>query len=211
MKWKNLTPVPPGKKFNRIIFVGHSYGSVLGNAQATNHPSDISAFILTGFGVSIIPVALGLPQTVPFPASLYSPRFAGYPPGFLVTSSDFGRRTYLWGKAGSYDEEIFELDYNDEDVVGLGELLSIDAGLKEAPASTAPVYIITGDSDDVFCLNAKCGDGPSSPQAQACALFPKAATCEYFIPVGTGHQISLHFSAQTSFQKYHAFLASVGF
>lgn len=103
------------------------------------------------------------------------------------------------------------MDYNDEDVVGLGELLSIDGGLKEAPLSTAPVYIITGDSDDVFCLLATCGDGASSPQAQACSLFPKASVCEYFIPVGTGHMISLHYSAQTSFQKYHAFLASVGF
>ena len=106
---------------------------------------------------------------------------------------------------------VFEKDFDDEDVVGLGELLSIDAGLKEAPVSTAPVYIITGDSDDVFCLGGKCGDGPSSPQAQACALFPKAETCEYFIPANTGHMVSLHYSAQTSFQKYHAFLASVGF
>lgn len=201
----------PGKTFNRIIFVGHSYGSILGNAQATNHPGDISAFILTGYGVSIIPVAADLPQTVPFPAALYAPRFAGFAPGYLVTSSEAGRRAYLWGKPGSFDEGIFEKDYDDEDVVGLGELLSIDGGLKEAPASTAPVYIITGDSDDVFCLAATCGDGPSSPQAQACALFPKAETCEYFIPVGTGHMISLHYSAQTSFQKYHAFLASVGF
>ena len=83
-------------------------------------------------------------------------------------------------------------------------------GLKEAPASTAPVYIITGDSDDVFCLAATCGDGASSPQAQACSLFPKVEICEYFIPDGTGHVIHLHYSAQTSFQKYHAFLGCAG-
>ena len=103
------------------------------------------------------------------------------------------------------------MDYNDEDVVGLGELLSIDAGLKEAPDSTAPVYIITGSADDVFCLNADCGTGPTSPQAEACSLFPKAQTCQYSIPVGTGHMISLHYSAPQSFANYHNFLASVGF
>lgn len=97
------------------------------------------------------------------------------------------------------------------DAVGLGELLSITGGLKEAPDSTAPVYVVTGDSDGVFCLLSTCGNGPLSPQAQACALFPKAETCQYFIPEGTGHMVSLHYSAQTSFQKYHAFLASVGF
>ena len=191
--------------------MGHSYGSVLGNLQATNHPGDISAFILTGYGVSIIPVAAQLPQTGLFPAALYAPRFAGLPPGYLATTSMPGRRSYLWGKPGSYDEAVFQKDFADEDDVGLGELLSIAGGLKEAPQSTAPVYIVTGDSDDVFCLAATCGTGPLSPQAQACALFPKAASCQYFIPVGTGHMISLHYSAQQSFQKYHAFLAAHGF
>ena len=97
------------------------------------------------------------------------------------------------------------------DPVGLGELLSIEGGLKEAPDSIAPVFIVTGDADDVFCLAATCGDGPTSPQAQACSLYPKASACDYFIPERTGHMISLHFSAQTSFQKYHAFLAANGF
>lgn len=194
-----------------MIYVGHSYGSIMGNLQATNHPSDISAFILTGYGVSIIPVALDLPQVVLVPAELYSPRFAGYNPAYLVTSSMTGRRGYLWGKPGSYDEGIFQRDFAQEDVVGLGELLTIGGGLKEAPASTAPVYIVTGHSDDVFCLAATCGTGPTSPQAQACALYPKAAACDYFIPIGTGHMISLHYSAPQSFQKYHAFLAHNGF
>ena len=175
---QNLTRSTPGKAFSRIIFVGHSYGSVLGNAQATNHPTDISAFILTGYGVSGIPVAADLPQTVLEPANIYSPRFATLPLGYLVTSSQLGRRGYLWGKPGSFDEGIFEMDFNDMDPVGLGELLSIEGGLKEAPDSEAPVFIVTGDSDDVFCLLATCGDGAGSPQAQACSLFPKAASCE---------------------------------
>ena len=200
-----------GTTFNRVIFVGHSYGSVIGNEQATNHPDDIAAFILTGYGVSGIPVATDLPQTVLVPADTYSPRFANLPPGYLVTSSQPGRRGYLWGRDGSFDPAIFQMDFNDEDPVGLGELLSIEGGLKEAPSSTAPVFIVTGDADDVFCLAATCGDGASSPQAQACSLYPKASVCDYSIPVGTGHMISLHYSAQDSFQKYHSFLAANGF
>ena len=184
---------------------------MIGNAQATNHPNDIAAFILTGYGVSGIPVAADLPQTVLIPADVYSPRFATLPIGYLVTSSQLGRRGYLWGQPGSFDTAVFQTDFNGMDPVGLGELLSIEGGLKEAPSSTAPVYIVTGSADDVFCLAATCGTGALSPQAQACALYPKAAACDYFIPVGTGHMISLHYSAQTSFQKYHAFLAAHGF
>ncbi|KAL9129979.1 MAG: hypothetical protein Q9175_007143 [Cornicularia normoerica] len=131
-------PVPTchqALKLNRIIYVGHSYGSIIGNAQATNHPGDICALILTGSGVSIIPVAAHLPQTISFPAFHYAPRFA---PSYLVTSSESGRRPYLGGKLGLYDEGIFAMEYHDENVVGLGELPSIDAMLKEAPVSTAP-------------------------------------------------------------------------
>ena len=177
-----------------------------GNSLATNHPGDAAAFILTGFGVSGIPVAVDIPQTVPIPAKIFATCFAGFNPGFLATSSEPGRRGYFWGRPGSFDVGIFQTDYNQIEVVGLGELLSIEGGLKEAP-----VYMVTGDVDDVFCLAATCGDGPLSPQAQDCALFPKASACEYFIPVGTGHMVSLHYSAQTSFAKYHAFLAAKGF
>ena len=199
------------KTFDRVVFVGHSYGSVLGNSLATNHPGDAAAFILTDSGVSGIPVAVDLPQTVLIPAELFATSCAGFNPGYLATSSEPGHRGYLWGRPGSFDMGIFQTDYNQMDVVGLGELLSIEGVLKEAPASAAPVYIVTGDADDVFCLAATCSDGPLSPQAQACALFPKALACECFIPVGTGHTISLHDSAQTSFATYHAFLATEGF
>ncbi|KAI4161742.1 MAG: hypothetical protein LQ342_004574 [Letrouitia transgressa] len=201
----------PGRTFNKVIFVGHSYGSVLGNAQATIHPKDIDAFILTGYGVSIIPVAAQLPQTVLVPARTYARRFSGLPIGYLATSSKSGRRNYLWGDPGSYDEAVFLRDFNNEDAVGLGELLSIAGGLKSAPQSTAPVFIVTGDSDGVFCTLNQCGTGPLSPQAQACGLYPRAKTCQYSIPIGTGHQVSLHYSSQDSFKKYHDFLKAQGF
>ncbi|KAI9853219.1 MAG: hypothetical protein M1830_006740 [Pleopsidium flavum] len=201
----------PGRSFTRVVFVGHSYGSILGNDMATNHPGDIAAYVLTGYGVSVVPVAAALPQTLPLPASLYSPRFAGFPVGYLVTSSQIGRRNYLWGADGSYDPAIFLLDYNHEDVTGLGELLSITAGLKQAPSYTGPVAVITGERDEVFCAGGFCGTGPNSPQAQSCSLFPKSSNCTYYIPLGTGHMIDLHYTAQESFKNAHDFLAQHGF
>lgn len=201
----------PNRSFNKVIFVGHSYGSVLGNEMATNHPTDIAAFVLTGFGVSIIPVALDLPQTALFPAFLYAPRFAGFNPGYLVTSSKLGRRGYLWGAPGSFDDGIFLMDYNNEDVVGVGELLSIAGGLKLAPAYTGPVFVVTGSNDDVFCEAAQCGTGSASPQAMSGALFPKSSNFSYSEPIGTGHMINLHYTAQQSFKASHDFLAANGF
>ena len=201
----------PGRKFTKVIYAGHSYGSVLGNNLATNNPTDIAAYILTGYGVSIIPVAVDLPQVGLFPAALYAPRFAGFPPGYLVTASAPGRRGYLWGAPGSFDTGIFQMDYNDEDVVGLGELLSIGGGLKEAPNYTGAVFVVTGSRDDVFCLGGLCPIGSASPQAMSGALYPKASNFSYSEPIGTGHMINLHYSAQQSFKASFDFLAANGF
>ncbi|MCJ1362775.1 hypothetical protein MMC16_001881 [Acarospora aff. strigata] len=211
-KTSQLGQAVPGRTFSRVVFVGHSYGSILGNMMATTHPTDIAAYILTGYGVSVIPVAAGLPQTVPFPAALYSAtRFAGFALGYLATSSQIGRRNYLWGADGSYDQAVFLRDFTGEDVVGVGEILSITAGLKAAPAYAGPVAVITGERDEVFCLGGFCGTGPQSPQAQSCSFFPKSPNCTYNIPLGTGHMIDLHYSAQQSFKYAHDFLAQNGF
>ena len=203
--------VVPGRSFSRVIYIGHSYGSVLGNEMATNHPSDIAAYVLTGYGVSVAPVTAGLPQTMPYPAALYSSRFAALPLGYLTFSSQTGRRNYLWGGGESYDQAIFLQDFNNQDVTGFGELLSITAGLKAAPAYTGPVAVITGERDEVFCFGGQCGMGASSPQAQSCSFFPKSSNCTYYIPLETGHMINLHYTAQQSFRNAHDFLAQQGF
>ena len=103
------------------------------------------------------------------------------------------------------------MDYNNEDVVGLGELLSIGGGLKEAPAYTGPVFVVTGSADDVFCEAAQCGTGSASPQAMSGALFPKSSNFSYSEPIGTGHMINLHYTAQQSFAASHNFLMANGF
>ncbi|KAL9043657.1 MAG: hypothetical protein Q9214_003164, partial [Letrouitia sp. 1 TL-2023] len=88
-------------------------------------------------------------QTVLVPAPTYTRRFSGLPIGYFATSSKIGRRYCLWGDLGSYNEAVFLRDFDNEDAVGLGELLSIAGGLKSAPQSTTPVFIVTGDNDGV--------------------------------------------------------------
>ncbi len=200
-----------GKAFEKIIFVGHSYGSILGDYIAADYPSDIAAFILTGFGNSVAPAASGINQTVLYPASKSAPRFAGLPLGYMVMSSEDGRRAYFYGPPSSFDQGLFLLDFNTEDDVGLGEIFSLGTGLKTASAFTGPVLVITGTEDNVFCFNAQCGTGPSSPPAMATSLFPKSSNYSYFKPANTGHSINLHYTAQQSFQAAFNFLANNGF
>ena len=200
-----------GQTFTNVIFVGHSYGSILGEYIAADYPSDIAAFMLTGFGSCLACAAAGLNQTILYPASEFSPRFSGLPLPYMVMSSEEGRRSYFYGPLGSYDEQLFLLDFQNEDDVGLGEIFSLNGGLKTASAYSGPVFMVTGAEDNVFCANAQCGTGPSSSPAMAASLFPKTSSFSYFEPANTGHSINLHYSAAQSFQAAFDFLASQGF
>lgn len=201
----------PGRQFSRVLWIGHAYGSIIGNDIATHHPADVAAYVLTAYADNPPPVVAGLPQTVLVPASSYAPRFSGLPIGYLVTASQPGRRAYFWGADGSYDEALFNQDFDGMDTFPLGQIISVTAGLRTAPTYTGPVAIITGERDGVFCFNGQCGTGPNSPQGLSCGIFPISSNCTYFIPLGTGHQVNLHHTPQQSFKYAHDFLADSGF
>ena len=75
-----LTHIPPlGKNTHAVINASHSNGSVLGKAQVTDNSSDMFVFILTGFGVSIMPLLPGMPRTLRFPAFVTVPARARLP------------------------------------------------------------------------------------------------------------------------------------
>ena len=201
----------PGTALTKVIFVGHSYGSVLGNYLAADYPSDFTALILTGFGNNLAYAADGLNATLLTPASNVASRFSRLPPSYMVMSSQDGRRTYFYGTPGSFDEQLFQQDFATKDKIGLGEVFSLRGGLKTASPYTGPVFVLTGAEDDVFCANAQCGAGSTSIAATAVSLFPRWSAYSYFEPANTGHSINLHYSAGQSFRAAFDFLASNGF
>lgn len=123
-----------GNAFSKVIFVGHSYGSILGGYIAADYPSDFAAMILTGFGDNVAPAAAGINQTVLYPASKYARRFTGLPLGYMIMPSRDGRRNYFYGPPSSFDQRILLVEFNTEDDLGLGEVFSLGAGLKTASA-----------------------------------------------------------------------------
>ena len=44
-------PRSPIPAFKRLVYVGHSYGSIIGNRLAIKYPSAVDAYILTGLAV----------------------------------------------------------------------------------------------------------------------------------------------------------------
>ena len=177
-----------------------THGSILGDYIAADYPSAITGFILSGFGNSMAYAPANLNQTILYPTAKYSPGFSRLPLSYMVTSSQDRWRSSFYNSPNSFVQQLFLLDFNDENDLGFGGIFSLGRGLRTALAYTGPVLAVTAAEDDVFCSNGQCGTGSSSPSAMAVSLFPKTSYFSYFEPTKTGHSINLHYTAQQSFQ-----------
>jgi hypothetical protein len=98
-----------------VIYTGHSYGYICGNALAAIYPKNVDTYILTGytreFIMGLVPLASGIVE----PASLVIPRFADLPVGYLAQSVEPGRVYGLYtvnDVGGKYLHLSFEIRGN---------------------------------------------------------------------------------------------------
>lgn len=197
-----------GRQFSKVVYVGHSMGSLIGMRSTQLHPKDYDALILTGWSANFVEnfpkVAVGtlLPADVAIPN-----RFGNLDPFYLVLTIQQFVREAFFGPAGSFDPAIEQYNWDHRDVVSTGEMISILAGTTKTPYA-GPVQIIDGQLDTIFCKasDGKCSRGRDTPPGNAVNLFPNAKSFTYNLIPDTGHCLNLHFSAQHTFSVAHDFL-----
>jgi pimeloyl-ACP methyl ester carboxylesterase len=213
---QGTSPLP--RAFQKIIYVGHSFGSLIGNLVNTKYPDIVDATILTGwsndFVVPGIPVALGL---VTLPAQLVEPaRFSNLPVGYLEVSSESGD-IHAFFEQGKYDPRIQALDWARRGTLTLGEILTFPFAIASATGYNAPVFVVTAQQDTIFCnptaglLPPDCGTGPGNMLAQSADLYPAASVYEWYVVPNAGHCWQLHYTAQDGFNASHVWLEQQGF
>lgn len=214
-------PQWPFTSQSKIVFVGHSYGSILGTQLSTKHPQDIDAFVQTGLAIPL-PNENALPgqlADVYVQASTYNPqRFAPatYAHGYLASSNKQGREETYYSQPGDYSEALYNLDFANERTVALGEVLT--QNLYNSTTYSNPVFVYTGQEDAIFCGNGTraigppdCGPGGSQVAAVK-ALYPAvpASKFGFYAQPRAGHASQLHYTAQHGFARAHAFLQQQG-
>src|SRR3569833_3186283 len=185
--------------FRKIVYVGHSYGSWLGNHLAADDPSAVDAYVLTGYsGTVALPINLTLDF---FSAAVVDPaRFAGVPLGYLAGQTESVRTNTFY--AGSFSPAIAHRDFQTHDTFAVGEGLS-PAFTPLQTAYTGPVLLVTGNLDILFCQK----------KATSCPAILNQ-TRDYFhqaqfsilSPANTGHTLSLHSSAPQMIRDVHHWL-----
>lgn len=118
----NQLPGPANRAFSRIVYVGHSLGSITANVLHAKYPNDADASILTGWSST---VDLSILNTVFFPgsapAALLDPvKWGSLDLNYLAFNSTSAFQT-LFYHIGAYDPALFNLDYAASGTLALGE------------------------------------------------------------------------------------------
>ncbi|KAH9216638.1 alpha/beta-hydrolase [Leptodontidium sp. 2 PMI_412] len=204
------------RAFQKVIYIGHSVGSVTGNALNVKYPHDVDATILTGFSSS-------LPQNPPVvnflvPASVEDPkRFGSLLPGYLQVSSEPAVIASFYSPGG-FDPALAHFDFETRDTITVGEIVTLDYSVARAPGYTAPLLVSTGEFDELYCnpratpnQTASCKTPSGNILAQTEALYPSAKPYTWNEVSNAGHNWPLHFAGQIGFKAAHDWLGCVGF
>ena len=209
--------------WQKISWVGHSYGSILAAQVAAKYPNDLDALILTGIAkrrpeLNDIP---GLLENDFVQASEYDPqRFppAVYSPGYLVTSSKRGRRNTFYSRPiVDFSPRLYDQDFDLKQTITLGEIATEQ--IPVASSFAKPVYVITGQQDAAFCGNGSrelgnpdCGSGATSALGAMKNFFPAVPSkdFDYFAQANAGHSHQIHYTAPAGFAKVIEFLSRRG-
>ncbi|KZV85089.1 alpha/beta-hydrolase [Exidia glandulosa HHB12029] len=180
------------RPFKKVVYVGHSFGSRVGNQVISTAPDVVDAAILTGYGHKI-----GNPGTAVYPpANEVDPaRFGDLPSGYITSPDIQSRAAGFYGPEGTYDPAILAWDEAHKDTASAGEfafLTQTKDGVVEVPAPNfkGDVFKVSGDSDLFVCTEPKCAnlakEGPN---------YPVARSYEFAVIPNAGHCLNMHYTA----------------
>jgi len=132
------------KKFEKIVHVGHSFGSILTYELVAMHPDISDGIILTGYsqnGSYVPAISAGMNWQV---ARMNQPaRFGNHSTGYL-TWSNLGSNQYGFFKPGCFDTQMLMHSEANKMPATLGEMLTLGSQPRSAPEFKGPVMVFTG-------------------------------------------------------------------
>ncbi|KAK3349192.1 Alpha/Beta hydrolase protein [Lasiosphaeria hispida] len=205
---RTQSPLSPpsvlGRAYDKVVWVGHSYGSFLGSTIARQFPADADAMVLMGFSTTEnFTDVLTAAWTA---AAHHAPADGNLPTGYLTLASEAGRAAVFY--AGEFDPALPPLDFAREDTITDGEGAAIPVLLEPAPGFTKPVFVATGAQDVFFCNFGSVAECETKLAKSRPDFFPDVSEANFgiFAPDKTGHDIHLHFSAPRTYAAVHDFL-----
>jgi pimeloyl-ACP methyl ester carboxylesterase len=149
-----------------------------------------------------------------YPAML-DPKFAGTIADPLWDTTVRGTRGRLFYEPATSDPRVIAWDEQSKDVLSAtGAVTGAVSLVTPAPLNisrlvTAPVLIMNGSEDAIFCAGTgNCSSGTHLAQTEQ-PYFPRAALVDGAVVPGTGHDLNLSTTSATSFREINGWLSSV--
>lgn len=191
--------------FSKVAYVGHSYGSMVGWIEASRF-HDVDALLLTGVSHNIREVNDPLlVETGMYPAVL-DPQFRGtlLDPGYVTPLP--GRQDALFYAPGTdVDPRIIARDAATKGTMSQFEIANYPLIFRTKLDITAPVFIVDGSKDGLFChqtlldLGAPCQSAASLVASERRWLGPHVPSVDAYIVNGAGHDLNAFRSSQQTF------------
>ncbi|KAM6476450.1 alpha/beta-hydrolase [Trichoderma sp. SZMC 28011] len=188
----------------KVALVGHSYGSYISSAAASNIAVD--GLVLTGFSGTFDyfpPFVAGASLRV---ARTQNPlRWGKLDSGYLTTA-DLYAETYVYYAAPYFEHSVAEYTFNvGSEPFAVGELPSLLATTINYKNIKAPVYVLQGQFDV-----SACGGNCVGVVNNTKTIFTGSKALEYVEDLPAGHNLNFHKVAPQAFQKIFSFLSKHG-
>jgi pimeloyl-ACP methyl ester carboxylesterase len=196
--------------YTDVNVIGHSLGSAIAMQEAGTWPGGVSRLVLTGVLNQMAPATHAAIAADLYPAS-DDPQFPQAGPGYETTIPGV-RGGLFYSSAAS--PTVIAQDETHKSVVAEDELSSSAAFLTTPAGSSisgqirAPVLIVDGEEDALFCTGSVNCTKPASVTQFEEPYFSAAASLTVRIVPGTGHDVALHPTANESFAIINAWLRS---
>ncbi|KAL4746820.1 Alpha/beta hydrolase fold-1 [Aspergillus terricola var. indicus] len=195
--------------FDKVVLVGHSYGSGLTIAVLANYPSLADGAVSTGlipnaqFGAAG-QRAFGLEYASASNPSRFSDRGSGY----LVQGTESSLQQIFF-KNGFFEPELLKYANSIKETGTAGEFVSFSAALAmPATGFKGPILFALAEYDMGTCLG-YC-KGTYNLTSLRDEIFPRADDVSVHLQPGSGHALTMHVNATGHYDAIFAYLGEHG-
>lgn len=138
-----------GHAYRHVVYVGHSYGTLVGWAEVGKY-HDVDAAVFTGASheLTVTGPLLAVPSLRP---AATDPKFAGQrlDPGYVTTVP--GTRGSLFYAPAPYDPAVVAYDEKTKQTMTAGEVIGFVQALTSHYDIRVPTLLVDGTDDALFC------------------------------------------------------------
>ncbi|GAB3902612.1 hypothetical protein GCM10029964_093330 [Kibdelosporangium lantanae] len=186
-----------GQRFEKVEYVGHSFGSMYGLGEASTY-QDVDALLLTGSAHQVSPAFGALVASAYVPAAGLALRFAGLDSGWLASRPGTVGQLHYWLPGA--DPRVIAADEASAEVVSAAEFATRPPDTSALMAGIrVPVLLLDGDHDIHYCAPdaVDCSSERSFHDSEA-VRFASSPCVTTELADRTGHNVMLHATARRS-------------